>query len=111
MVPLLSASTPMEARIIAARLGAEGIMWELRGSVDGPYPLGPIDVLVDEDGYESARELLLADEIESSFDDGARSASAAAGAAAATGWRDVMWLVGIIAVLVLFAFARMLGHG
>ena len=53
--------------IIAARLGAEGIVWQFRGSVDGPLSVGPVEVLVDAEDYESARELLLADDVESSF--------------------------------------------
>jgi hypothetical protein len=48
MVPLTTAATPFAARVLAAHLGAEGIVWELRGSVDGPYPLGPVEVLVAE---------------------------------------------------------------
>ena len=48
-----------EARVIAARLGAEGIVWELQGSVDGPYPLGVVHVLVEAGGVDAARELLL----------------------------------------------------
>jgi hypothetical protein len=58
MVPLTTASTPFEARIIAAHLGAEGIVWELRGSVDGPYPVGPVVVLVAEDDLAVAREVV-----------------------------------------------------
>jgi hypothetical protein len=68
MVRLTTARSPMEAKIIAARLGAEGIVWELRGSVDGPLAVGPVDVLVDQDGFESAKELMMIDDIESAFD-------------------------------------------
>ena len=68
MVRLTTAANAMEARIIAARLGSEGIVWELRGSVDGPLAIGPVDVLVDADGFESAKELMLADEVEAAFD-------------------------------------------
>ena len=56
------------ARVIAARLGADGIVTQLRGSVDGPYPIGDVSVWVTEEDAESARELLLADEVESAFD-------------------------------------------
>ena len=43
-------------------------MTQLRGSVDGPYPIGDVSVWVTEEDAESARELLLADEVESAFD-------------------------------------------
>src|SRR5947209_13847031 len=84
MVRLVTAANAMEARIIAARLGSEGIVWQFRGSVDGPLALGPVDVLVDEDGYELARDLLLADDVESSFHDREDDRT--------TTGRDVLWL-------------------
>ena len=104
MVRLVTAANPMEARIIAARLGAEGIVWQFQGSVDGPLAVGPVEVLVDAEGYESARELLLTDDVESSFPDTAVGASV--GASRTTG-RDVLWVALILALLVLFALARM----
>jgi hypothetical protein len=58
MVRVASTRDGFEARVIAARLGAEGFVWELRGAVDGPYPVGPVDVLVEEDAADDARELL-----------------------------------------------------
>jgi hypothetical protein len=69
MVPLISAPSPFEANLLAARLGAEGILWELRG-VDSVYPLGNIHVLVAETDLERARELLLVTEVESAFEGG-----------------------------------------
>ena len=68
MVPVLRAEGTFHARVVAARLGSEGILAQLRGNVDGPYPMGSVEVLVTEDDLEAARELLLADEVESSFD-------------------------------------------
>jgi hypothetical protein len=68
MVPVLRAEGTFHARVVAARLGSEGIVTQLRGNVDGPYPMGSVEVLVTQDDLESARELLLADEVESSFD-------------------------------------------
>jgi Putative prokaryotic signal transducing protein len=68
MVPVLRAEGTFHARVVAARLGSEGIVTQLRGNVDGPYPMGSVEVLVTEDDLEAARELLLADEVESSFD-------------------------------------------
>jgi hypothetical protein len=68
MVHLRTVRNVFHARVIAARLGAEGIVTQLRGSVDGPYPVGDVSVWVAEDDAESASELLLADEVEASFD-------------------------------------------
>jgi hypothetical protein len=101
MVRLVTAANAVEARIIAARLGAEGIVWQFRGSVDGPLALGPVEVLVDAEGYESARELLLTDDVESSFDE-----TVTVPTDRTTG-RDVLWVALIVLLLLLFAFARM----
>ena len=101
MVRLVTAANAVEARIIAARLGAEGIVWQFRGSVDGPLALGPVEVLVDAEGYESARELLLTDDVESSFDE------VAAVPTDRTTGRDVLWVALVVLLLLLFAFARM----
>ena len=43
-------------------MGADGILWELRGIVDGIYPLGRIDVLVPLEELDAARQCLVADE-------------------------------------------------
>lgn len=64
MVPLLTASSGFEAKILAARLGSAGFVYEMRGNVDGPYPVGAVTVLVPETELAEARELLLADEVE-----------------------------------------------
>lgn len=58
MVTLTTAANPFAARILAAHLGAEGIVWELRGNVDGPYPVGPVEILVAESDLEVAREIV-----------------------------------------------------
>jgi hypothetical protein len=100
MVRLMTAANAMEARIIAARLGAEGIVWEFRGSVDGPLALGPVEVLVDADGFETAKELMLADDVESSFDVDGREVHVTTG-------RDVLWAALALLALALFAVARM----
>lgn len=57
MVAVTCVTDPMTARILAARLGAEGIVWQLRGD-DGVYPVGPVEVLVGEDDIAAARALL-----------------------------------------------------
>jgi len=69
MVRVATVRDSFHARVIAARLGSEGIVTMLRGNVDGPYPLGDVHVMVTEDDLDAARELLLADEVESAFDD------------------------------------------
>lgn len=60
MVRLVTAADGFEAKLLAARLGAEGVVWQLRGSVDGPYPMGPVEVLVEAERLSDARELLSA---------------------------------------------------
>jgi Putative prokaryotic signal transducing protein len=68
MVPVLRATDGFHARVVAARLGSEGMITSFRGGgIDGPYPLGAVEVLVREADLENARELLLADEVESAF--------------------------------------------
>ncbi len=70
MVRLATVSHPFHARVIAARVGCEGIVTELRGCVDGPYPsMGDVHVYVPEIDLAIAQELLLADEVESAFED------------------------------------------
>src|SRR5262245_10182899 len=62
MVRLLTTLDQFEARVLAARLGAEGVLWELRGGHDGPYPMGPVHVFVEASDLERARELLASTE-------------------------------------------------
>jgi len=71
MVRLATVNTSFHARVIAARVGSEGILTELRGNLDGPYPMGDVHVFVSEDDLPTATELLMADEVESAFDDDA----------------------------------------
>jgi len=54
--------------VIAARLGAEGIVTDLRGNIDGLYPVGDVHVYVGEDELPEAQEILMVDEVESAFD-------------------------------------------
>jgi hypothetical protein len=100
MLPVATASSSFEARVIAARLGADGIVWQFRGTLDGPLVLrGEVTVLVAEEDYEAARELLLADEVEAAF----TGDTPATGFARRAGW----WLVGAVVVAIVFAVARM----
>jgi hypothetical protein len=70
MVPLTTVGSSFEARVVMARLGADGILTQSRGGGDGTYPLpGPVQVLVVVDQADEARELLLADQVEAIFDD------------------------------------------
>jgi hypothetical protein len=70
MVHLTTVGSMFEARVVMARLGAEGILTQVRGGGDGPYPLpGPVEVLVVVDKADEARELMLADQVEALFDD------------------------------------------
>jgi hypothetical protein len=70
MVHLTTAGSLFEGRVVVARLGAEGILAQLRGGGEGPYPLpGPVEVLVVADRADEARQLLLADQVEAIFDD------------------------------------------
>lgn len=56
-------------RVLAARLGAEGIVVELRGMSEGPYPLqGAVEVFVCEAQLDLAREILLADAVDAAVD-------------------------------------------
>jgi hypothetical protein len=104
MVPVATASSGFEARLLAARLGSEGILWELRGNLDGPYPVGPVQVLVPQDRVAEVRELLIADDVEAAFEARARD-----GAGERTSARE-LWLVAlIVAGLVAFAVARIAG--
>jgi len=93
MVRLATVNTSFHARVIAARIGAEGILTELRGNLDGPYPMGDVHVFVAEDDLPTAQELLMADEVESAFDDDP---------AAAGGTRVELWVV-LAAALALAA--------
>jgi hypothetical protein len=55
-------------RVLAARLGAEGILVVLKGATEGPYPLQvAVDVLVPADQLKAAREILLGDAIDDLF--------------------------------------------
>jgi hypothetical protein len=68
MVHLRTVNTAFHAQVIAARLGADGIPTQLQGSIAGPYPIGDVSVWVSREDADSARELLLADEVEAAFD-------------------------------------------
>ena len=66
MVHLRTVQNDFHARVIAARLGAEGMLTQVRGG-SGIYPGGESSVFVAEPDLDSALELLLADEVEDAF--------------------------------------------
>jgi hypothetical protein len=63
MVHLATLSSSFEAQLVAARLGAEGVVWQLQGPVGGPLPLSDVSVLVDDADLVRAREILLLDDL------------------------------------------------
>jgi hypothetical protein len=67
MVHLRTVSDGWHAQVLAARLGADGILTQLRGNVAGPYPLGNVSVWVEEEQAGVAAALLMADEVEAAF--------------------------------------------
>jgi hypothetical protein len=70
MVPLTVVGSSFEARVVMARLGADGILTQTRGGADGTYPLpGPVQVMVLVEQADEARELLMADQVEAVFED------------------------------------------
>ena len=58
LVPLVTGLSDFEAKLLAAQLGADGILWQTRGIVDSIYPFGGIDVLVPADQFDDARQVL-----------------------------------------------------
>jgi len=58
MAHLVTVGGAFEAKVLVARLGTEGVVCELRGGVDGPYPMGLVHVYVEEHLLDTARELL-----------------------------------------------------
>lgn len=66
---LTTAQGSFHARVLAARLGAEGILVDLRGMSEGPYPIqGAVDVFVSASQLELGREILLADAVDAAVD-------------------------------------------
>lgn len=65
MVHLCTAEGSFHARVLVARLGADGILATVRGASEGPYPLATsVEVLVPAEELDVARELLMVDDIE-----------------------------------------------
>jgi hypothetical protein len=98
LVHLTTCGDAFEARLVAARLGAEGVVWALRGGHDGPLALGTVDVLVDADDLATAREIL--------GDDVEELAPAGAAPERETTGRDVLLALAVLLGMALFAVAR-----
>jgi hypothetical protein len=69
MVHLVTVGSAFEAKVLAARLGSEGVFCELKGGVDGPYPFGPVHVYVEAAESDLARELLVPEPLDADPDD------------------------------------------
>ena len=104
MVHLRTVPTAFHARVLAARLGSDGILAELRGAVDGVYPLGDVMVFVEKEDLETAQELLLADEVESAFEDREPEAEAARRRSPWATWVALAVLVAMWSTLLVRAF-------
>lgn len=112
---LLTTADGATARILAAHLGAEGVVWQLRGNVEGPYPVGPVEVLVDEHDLDRARDLLdaqVAEPLDESFDAGpGESAAVAMAGGPARPARVGPWvLLAVIGVPLVVALVRLIDH-
>jgi hypothetical protein len=102
MVRLTTCTDAFEARVLAARLGSEGIVWSLRGGHDGPFAIGVVEVLVDADDYADARQLLESDV----GWEGELGGPGALPERETTG-REVLVLLAVLVCAVAFAIARM----
>ena len=69
MVHLTTSPNPSHARVIAARLGADGVLAQLHGGSDSLHLAGSdVRVMVHEDDFELAREILLVEEVEAALE-------------------------------------------
>jgi hypothetical protein len=58
MLPVATVAGGFEAKIVVARLGAEGVLCQTRGDSENVYPFSRVEILVPEDEVDLARELL-----------------------------------------------------
>lgn len=72
MLVIATVSTRFEAELLAAKLGAHGVLWEIRSRelVPVTHPIGFLDVMVPIDEKEMAEEVLAPDELPIMRDDG-----------------------------------------
>jgi hypothetical protein len=99
MSPLVTLGDRFEARVLVARLGADGILCQIRGEIDSPYPVGPVVVLVEDEHLPEARALLVLDAAEAALD----------GDTGSLPDQGVMWAVLAAPVVIgVFLMARMM---
>ncbi len=72
MVVVATVGTRFEADLLAAKLGAHGVLWEIRSRelVPVTHPIGFLDVMVPVDERWAAEEVLAPDELPVIQDDG-----------------------------------------
>jgi len=118
LVPLVTGLSDFEAKLLAAQLGADGILWQTRGILDSIYPFGGIDVLVPADQFDDARQVLalVVDAAPVEATAGARSTSGAVDAALvsdrvalavgrSTWWLGVVAMAAVVAVVMVRVLA------
>lgn len=108
MVHLTTVTGVFHGRVVAARLGADGILTQLRGDVGSIYPLGgEVQVFVEADQAEAARHILLADAAAAALDSGLPGAPRSHRRhlfRGHRGWLYVVWvLVAVLIALYLMA--------
>ena len=72
MVRLFTTLDQFEAKVAVAKLGAEGIVCELRGGVSSAYPFGPVHVFVEAPNVDEARLILTVEGEDDLTDDAVR---------------------------------------
>ena len=107
MVPVCRVRDQFEAQVLVARLGAAGVVAQLRGAgVDTVYPMGSIEVLVPDEDLSFANELLgdvdrtAGDDDDDDLDLGAPTS--------VRRWHAVTAVL-VVSMLVLTVIARLLG--
>jgi len=105
MIPVAFTRSGFEAKVIAAQLGSEGVVWELRGDVDGLYPVGGIEVLVPSEEAALARDVLAA-----ARDEGGNEAAGSFTSASRRRPRPAV-AVAALALVVGFVAVRLLAMG
>ncbi len=103
MVHLRTVPDAFHARVIAARLGADGILTELRGAVGGPYPIGSVSIWVSAEDQPIASDLLLADELEAAFEDAPEGWEQTRPRPVLFGWSARQLLAAVALVLIVAA--------
>jgi hypothetical protein len=70
LVYLTTVVGTIQGHLVVGRLETEGVRAVMRGTGDGPYPFpSEVDVLVPESQLQTAQEILLADAVETVFDE------------------------------------------